>query len=140
MRSPNLPTDMLIAAAKEVETVHMWTADRFADHGVADAYQAETDALGDVVGELRRALHEFTEYSDGRPIEACVGIERGRTFGYVFKAVPEHRGERMLYEAPRPADPDEGDRGTYRVHVDDRAATVRVELLPPRRRRLGLVR
>lgn len=140
-RSPNRATDFLIAAVKEVEATHGWTADNLADSGCADLHDAELDALDEAVADLRRARQEFTHYSDGRRIEASVEIEpgRGHYFHYVFAAPVEHRGERLLCESNRPADPDEGDRGRYRVWVDDSAATIRVELIEPGRH-LGVVR
>ena len=145
--SPNLAVDFLIAAAQEVHALHEWSDELLGDAGVFDDPKLAPgqDALAEAIGDLGHALREFTNFSDGRPIQASVEIEpeRGHFFSYIFKPIPEHRGERMLFETHRPADPDEGDRGTYRVFVDDRAATIRVELLDPKTgpgRHLGVVR
>ena len=145
--SPSLAVDFLIATAEEVRTVHGWADELLCDANVADDdnHSTSLNALSEAVGDLGRALREFTHYSDGRPIQASVEIEpgRGHFFGYVFKPVPEHQGERMLFETHRPADPEEGDRGTYKIWVDDRAATIRVELRGPQDhpgRHLGVVR
>lgn len=132
-RSPNRATDFLIATARKVEATHGWTADHLADSDCADLHDAELNALDEAVADLRRARQEFTHYSDGRRIEACIEIEpgRGHYFHYVFAAPVEHRGERLLCEGARPADPAEGDRGRYQIFVDDEACTLRVTLTDP---------
>ncbi|MGV6990875.1 hypothetical protein ACUY3U_05340 [Gordonia amicalis] len=133
--SPNRATDFLIYTAKEVECVHGWVDAHLSDTGVNDEHP-DLDHLETAVADMRRALREFTHYSDGRTIEKQLEIEEGRGhfFHYTFPAVPEKRGERMLCEHQRSADPDEGDRGRYRIFVDDTHCTLRVELLPPGRR------
>ncbi|MDS1115297.1 hypothetical protein RD149_16180 [Gordonia westfalica] len=132
--SPNRSIDFLIYTAKEVECVHGWVDDHLGSAGIADE-QPDLDYLAEAVADMRRALREFTQYSDGRTIETSVEIEEGRGhfFHYTFKAVPEQRGERMLCEASRSSDPDEGDRGRYRVFADDARCTLRVELIEPGR-------
>lgn len=142
-RSPNVATDMLIDAAIEAEMLYEWADQTLCDHGVGDQHRDPLDALADAMENLRRAFREFTHYSDGRVIRTCIDIDpdrTGYTFGYTFPAIVEHRGERLLCEAARPTDPDEPDRGQYRIYVDDAACTIRVELTDPGRRQLRVVR
>ena len=129
--SPNLPTDMLIHAARCAVDCYEHVADRLSDHGVCDNLPDETDWLEDRMSTLRLAAREFSHYSDGRPVSACEVIDTGVHIHHVFPAIVEHRGERLLFTDRRLSDPDQPDRGHYRVYADDAAATLRVELYGP---------
>ena len=131
MQSPNLATDMLIHAALETVDTHAWTIDVLSDHGVCDQHPDETDALASTVADLQRATFEFTHYSDGRVIRATEMVDNNVHISHIFAAVPEHRGERLLFTDRRPHDPGTPDRGHYRVYVDDAAARLRVEVFGP---------
>jgi hypothetical protein len=144
VKSPNIAVDMLISAALAAEQIHGWADQCLSDAGCGDEHEP-LDALAEAMADVRRATREFTHYSDGRHILTTTEIEPdrpGHNFTYTFPAIIEHRGERLLAEGPRPADPEEGNRGQYRVFVDDAACTVRIELTPPPtpRRHLGLAR
>ena len=80
---------------------------------------------------LQRATFEFTHYSDGRVIRATEMVDNHVHISHIFAAVPEHRGERLLFTDRRPHDPGTPDRGHYRVYVDDAAARLRVEVFGP---------
>ena len=129
--SPNLATDILIHAARQTVACHEWVDDRLGDHGVCDDFPDETEALAGRTADLRRAVHEFTHYSDRRPVAAVEIIDGHTHVHYTFAAIIEQPGERLLFTSRRPADPDERDRGHYRVYADDQAATLRVEVYGP---------
>ncbi|WP_045821119.1 hypothetical protein [Williamsia herbipolensis] len=130
-RSPNLATDMLIETARRSVACHEWVDDRLGEHGANDDLPDETDALADAMQDLGAAVREFTSYSDGRPVHAVEIVDGGIHVHHTFQAVPVHHGERLLFTGPRPTDPDQPDRGHYRVYADDAAATLRVEVYGP---------
>ena len=129
--SPNLATDILIEAASRTVDCHEHVDAVLGDRGVCDTLPDETEWLADRVGDLRRAVREFTHYSDGRPVAACEVVDGGVHVHHVFPAIIEHRSERLIYTCDRLRDPGTPHRGHFRVYADDAAATLRVEVYGP---------
>ena len=132
-RSPNLATDMLIETAHRAASVFEYADDQIADRlgNHSEHIEDLTGLLADHLADVKGAVREFTHYSDGRRIGHTEVVDDRIHVCHIFEAVPRHHGERLLYSCPRPRDPEEPDRGHYRVYVDDVAATLRVEVFGP---------
>lgn len=132
MISPSLSVDFLIETARNAARCHGWVDEELVDvldHD-HDRIESQTDALAERVTALRHAVAEFTYYHDGRPVVGRAVVDDAVHIEHVFAAAPA-RGERLLFTADRPADPDAPPRGHYRVYVNDTAATLRVEVYGP---------
>lgn len=130
--SPNRAADMLIEAAAKTHDIVEWGIDSLAGSDIYCDDHIELDAIHDRLEPLKFALREFQFYSDGRPILGRAQIDTGFVFGCVWPAIPPYeRGEKVVSHGRLPVDPGEPDRGGYRVHADDAACTLRVELLGP---------
>lgn len=124
--SPNFVADRLIERAIRAESAASWLLD--SEEGLLDT-SAAADALLDCAAYLRRALHPFDRYSDGRPIETVVQIETGVFTSWLWPADPADLPT-TPFETGHIALPpfaEHGDRGYAVVTFDpaDYTATIR---------------